>query len=129
MTVAGTGGVCLTGRRSDRSGRGSADPPYGYAVAAVAAREPDVGFDAKPAGDLRGSIRESLEALVRPRQAFVAEAMERRSPVPQPDHLPVDHPATAARSVNLVYRRRNESLIESVGPFRCFARWISASPC
>ena len=34
-----------------------------------------------------------------------------------------------ARSANLAKRRRNESLTMSVGPFRCFARCSSASPC
>ena len=35
----------------------------------------------------------------------------------------------AARSENFAYRLRNDSLTESVGPLRCFARMTSARPC
>ena len=43
--------------------------------------------------------------------------------------LSVAPPYAAARSANFAKRFRNESLIVSVGPFRCFARMTSASPC
>ncbi len=35
----------------------------------------------------------------------------------------------AARSANFAYRLRNATFSVPVGPFRCFARWISAIPC
>lgn len=97
-------------------------------MAAVATRETDVRLRSQPADDLGRPIGQSPDRLVRLGEAFLAEAGERRRVHPQPDHLTLGH-ETAARSVNFVYRRRKESLIESVGPLRCFARWISASPC
>jgi hypothetical protein len=41
---------------------------------------------------------------------------------------PTRHQA-AARSANFAYRRKNESLTVSVGPFLCFATCTSARPC
>ena len=38
-------------------------------------------------------------------------------------------PYAAARSANLAYRLRNATFSVPVGPFLCFARWISAMPC
>ena len=71
----------------------------------------------RPGGAPPGTLRTERRTRSRPRRA--------RSP----DGRPCSLPPHAARSANLAKRRRKLSLTMSVGPFRCFARCTSASPC
>ena len=72
-----------------------------------------------------GVIAETAdEVAVSAPRSLAARAGRRRSQ----RWSPAGHQA-AARSANFAYRRRNESLMVSVGPLRCLATCTSASPC
>ena len=115
-------------RRLGRSGRCAGDALDANAMAAPAGHEPDVGFRAQRAlHDRRRRPPVELAGLARRRECAGTGT--------DPDDLPnfrsalLPPPRYGARSANFAKRFRNESLIESVGPFRCLARCTSASPC
>src|SRR5262249_21123260 len=100
------------------------------AMSTPAGREADVRLPAERSLDDGG-----LERIC-PAAVFAARFTRRGEHgrfARKPDHLMNVRcalpPYAGARSANLANRRRNESLITSVGPFLCLARCTSASPC
>ena len=105
------------------------DAPDADAVSAPAGREADVGLRAERPLDDVGRPGPASGAR-RGTHRTGRRSRSRRPRARSPDEsslLPPPH--AGARSANLAKRRRNESLTWSVGPFRCFARCTSASPC
>ena len=79
----------------------AANAAHGDAVAAVAAREADVGLAAQVSLNLGRAVGVGSDLRLRRREAFLAETGETGHSGADPDHLAVVH-GIAARSVNLV---------------------------